>query len=411
MLNRLSARSIEAKLRRGRYADGGGLVLQVSKWGTKSWIFRYVRHGRERHMGLGPLSALPLAKARDRAQKCRELLLADRDPIEVRESERQQRRAEAARGVSFRWCAESYIAAHRSSWRNTKHRAQWSATLATYVYPHIGDLVVSTVDTTLVLKCLEPVWSTKPETAGRMRGRIEAILDWAKVRGYRDGENPARWRGHLNKLLPTSSRNRRVRHHPALPYNALPDFLVSLRAQDGIAARALEFTILTAARTNETIGAVPSEVAARERIWTVPPERMKSNKEHRVPLAPAAISALEGVGPLQATNRTFLFPGRSPDKPLSNMAMTQTLRRMGRADITVHGFRSTFRDWASEQTNYPNEVIEMALAHVIGNKVEAAYRRGDLFEKRRRLMNEWARYCGQSTRAASGNTAVVLLRA
>jgi integrase len=255
----------------------------------------------------------------------------------------------------------------------------------------LGALSIQAIDTNVVLRVLEPIWKTKPETASRVRGRIESILDWAKVRGLRQGENPARWRGHLDHLLPAKSKVRRVKHHAALPYAELPKFIAELRTQEGVAARALEFTILTASRTGETIGAVWDELNTSEKLWSIPADRMKAGRDHRVPISSRALEILRHEHDLRTSD--YVFPGGKAGKPLSNMAMTEVLRRMGRGNITVHGFRSTFRDWAAERTNFPNEVVEMALAHAVGDKVEAAYRRGDLFEKRRRLMAEWATYC------------------
>jgi integrase len=387
--NRLTARTVISKKRRGRYSDGGGLVLQISKWGTKSWIFRYERDGRERHMGLGSVSTVSLAMARDAAQKCRQLLFEARDPIEQRNAELRQRRLERASHVTFKECGEGYIAAHQAGWRNAKHKAQWSSTLAKYVYPILGDLPVSAIDTALVLKCLEPIWQTKPETANRVRGRIESALDWATARGLRSADNPARWRGHLDKLLPATGKLRVVKHHAALPYADLPQFMSELRDRQESSARALELTILTALRTNEVIGARWGEIDFAAKVWTIPCERMKAGQDHRVPLSKRAIEMLDAL-----PRGEFLFADRDR-RPLSNMAMLMTLERMSRSDVTVHGFRSTFRDWAADMTSYPNHVVEMALAHAIGDKVEAAYRRGDLFIKRRRLMEDWDKYCGQ----------------
>jgi integrase len=290
--------------------------------------------------------------------------------------------------MTFDQCAAAYFKAHRAGWRNAKHAAQWSSTIKTYAEPVIGALPVQGIDTTLVIKIIEPLWSKKSETASRLRGRIEAVLDWATVRGYRQGDNPARWRGHLDKLLPARTKVSKVKHHAALPYRELPKFMAALRGQDGMSARALEFLILTAARTGEVIGALPAEI--KDRVWTVPAGRMKGSREHRVPLAAPALAVAEKHN---QRNGAFLFPGAKDDKPLSNMAMLALLERMGRSDLTAHGFRSTFRDWAAECTNYPNEVVEMALAHTINSKVEAAYRRGDLFEKRKSLMSEWAEFC------------------
>lgn len=393
-----------ARLNRpGRYGDGLGLWLQVSPTLTKSWIFRYMRHGKAREMGLGPLHTITLAEARQKATDCRKLLLDGHDPIEVRRAGQLQARLEEARGMTFEACAEQYIESHKAGWRNEKHAAQWTATLKTYAYPVIGKLPVAGIDTALVLKVLQPIWTAKPETAARVRGRIEAVLGWASAREYRVGDNPARWRGHLDKLLPARSKVARVRHHPALPYSEVSAFMEKLRAEEGVSPRALEFTILCATRTGETIGAEWSEIDFRTRVWTIPGTRMKAGKEHRVPLSNRAIEILEEL----PREGAFVFPGGRANRPLSNMALLATLKRMGRSDLTVHGFRSSFRDWAAETTNYPREVAEMALAHTISDKVEKAYRRGDLFEKRRRLMAEWAAYCASPARKKG---AVVPLR-
>jgi integrase len=395
---KLTARTVEAKRKRGHYADGGGLVLQISKWGTKSWIFRYQRDGRERHMGIGPVHTLSLVEARDRARDCRKVLLDGRDPIEERNAERMRRRIDAARAMTFAQCAEAYIAAHQAGWSNAKHRGQWRSTLATYAYPVIGDLAVAAVDTALVVKCVEPMWKAKPQTAKRLRGRIEAVLDWATVRGFRFGDNPARWRGHLDKLLPAPGKVRAVKHLAAIAWPDLPEFMGELRKREEIGARALEFTVLTAARTGEILGAQWAELDLAAKVWTVPAARMKAKRDHRVPLSARALDILQGLP--RDGDRIFAITQKSK-------RLLITLKRMGRADVTVHGFRSTFRDWAAETTAYPNHVVEMALAHAVGDKVEAAYRRGDLFEKRRRLMDEWARYCA---RPAAGGAKVVALR-
>jgi integrase len=282
---------------------------------------------------------------------------------------------------------------HQAGWKNPKHRAQWPSTLSTYVYPHFGKLPVQDVDVALVMKAVEPIWTTKPETASRVRGRIESILDWATARGYRHGENPARWRGHLDALLPTKTKVRRVQHHAALPYAQLPAFLAELRQQDGIGAKALEFAILTAARTGEVMGAKWSEIDFEARLWTVPAERMKAGREHRVPLSEPALAILKAMREVREGD--FVFPGGRAGRGISNMAMIMTLRRMGRGDLTAHGFRSTFSDWCAEQTDFPAEAREMALAHTVSDKVEAAYRRGDLFQKRRDLMDAWANYAAK----------------
>jgi integrase len=393
---KLSTRKVAALATPGRYGDGDGLWLQVSGTGTKAWLLRYMLAGRARHMGLGPVSLVSLADARERAKEARRLLLDGIEPLEARIAQRQRAGIEAASSVTFRECAERYIRAHEAGWRNAKHRAQWKSTLASCVDPVFGHFPVSAIDTGLVLKALEPIWTSKPETAGRVRGRVEAVLDWAAARGYRRGENPARWRGHLDKLLPSRRKLQRVEHHAALPYAELPGFMVELRGHKGVAASALQFVILTAARSGEAIGAKWSEVDFAARIWTIPADRMKGRREHRVPLSDRAIDVL-GALPREKDN-DHVFIGSRSGTSLSDMALFVLLRRMGRG-VTAHGFRSTFRDWAAEVTAYPNHVVEMALAHAVPNAVEAAYRRGDLFEKRRRLMADWAQFCSSAPTA------------
>jgi integrase len=413
----------------GRYGDGGGLYLLVRpskeqrKGGPKAepppnlkfWIFRYTQAGRTREMGLGPASgrdAVPLADARIKASELHRQVRDGFDPLDERAAAEARKRAEAAKvaadAITFRDVMDRYIGAHEASWRNSKHRQQWRNTLQQYALRSIGDLPVSAVDTGAVMRVLEPLWQTKPETASRIRGRIERILDHAKARGWRDGENPARWRGHLDHLLPARSKLRAVAHHAALPYSETPGFMAALRQQEGVAARALEFTILTATRTGEAIGARWAEVDLASKVWTVPPERTKTRKEHRVPLTDRTVAILTELAKLRPDDKAhhFVFPGLRPRRPLSTMAMLKRLERMRRGDITVHGFRSTFRDWAAECTEFPNHVVEAALAHAIGDKVEAAYRRGDLFVKRRRLMEAWAKFCAQP--AAVGGDVVAL---
>lgn len=396
-LHRLSAKFVSNHLIPGYHADGGGLYLQVSDSGTKSWIFRYTLSGRTREMGLGSLATVTLADARKRATSYRGLLHDKIDPIRARSAERAQHALDRAKGINFSTCAERYIDSQLPKWKNAKHVTQWRNTIETYCQPIFGNIPIAEVDTGLVMRVLEPMWHTKSETASRLRGRIESILDWATVRGYRVGDNPARWRGHLDKLLPTVKKRSRVRHHPALPYEQIGAFMALLRTQDGIAARALEFAIFTAARTGEVVGVRTEEIDLSRSLWTIPGERMKSGREHRVPLSTVAV---EIVRERLQVGGNFLFAGRRHNTSLSSMAMLMLLRRMDRADLTVHGFRSTFRDWAAECTSYPREVAEMALAHVVSDQTEAAYRRGDLFEKRRQLMNDWSKYCGQPLRHA-----------
>ena len=395
-IQRLSAKAVESKKQPGYYPDGGGLYLQVSRSGTKSWVFSFTLARKQREMGLGPLGTAPhyvvsLAAARAKAADCRNLLANNVDPIAARES-RAQLALTAAKSITFREAAKRFIARNRPTWKNPKHISQWENTLATYADPIMGHLPVADVDAALVLRVLEPIWISKHETADRVRQRIERILSWSTVRGYRSGDNPARWRGHLDQTLPTISKEERVKHFPALPYKEIPAFMRQLRAESGIAPLALELTILSAMRTDAVIPARPQEFDLHEAVWTIPAERMKGKRRvaHRVPLSPRALAiARERI----VAGGEFMFPGLKEGKPLSNGAMLQLLDRMGHGEITVHGFRSTFKDWATECTAFPEIVSEMVLAHKISNKVEAAYRRGDLIEKRRPLMVAWEKYC------------------
>ncbi len=395
-IKRLSALAVDRASKPGLYPDGGGLYLRVGRGGAKSWAFRFMLYGKAREMGFGSLTKVGLADARKKAIDARLLLSNGHDPLTHRQEDETRRAAadklSAARSMTFDKCAEAYISAHEAGWRNDKHGQQWRNTLATYASPVFGSVPVQEVDIDLLMKVIEPLWSTKTETARRVRGRLEVILDWAKVRGYRSGENPARWRGHLDHLLPARSKVRMVKHHAALPYSEIGAFMKDLRGMEGAGAAALEFLILTVARTGEVIGARCSEIDIKDRIWVVPAARMKSGREHRVPLSSATIAVLKRM---PRSKDDYVFPGQRPGTPLSDMALLMTLGRMNRGDITAHGFRSTFRDWAAERTNFPREVVEMALAHVIEDKTEAAYRRGDLFDKRRRLMDAWAAYCGK----------------
>ncbi len=393
----LSAKKVEEQKRAGYFGDGQGLYLQVTATRSKSWIFRFMLNGRSREMGLGSASLVSLKEARGKAHAARKLLADGIDPIEARNAQRATQALERARAITFAECAKKYIAAHRASWKNAKHAAQWTSTIETYCNPVIGALPVADIDTGLVLKVLEPIWREKPVTADRLRGRIERVLDWATTRKYRKGENPARWRGHLKNLLPAMKKRLRVKHHPALPYEKIPGFMQSLRAQDSIAAHALEFCILTSGRTVEVIGARREEFDLEKAIWVVPASRMKAGREHRVPLSPRAVKIVKAQ---LALGDTYVFPGARTGRGLSNMAMLKFLKRIGYSDLTVHGFRSAFRDWAAEQTAYPREVCEMALAHTIGDETEAAYRRGDLLKKRHLLMDAWAKYAEQPTKSA-----------
>lgn len=381
-LNKLSATQA-AKLRKpGRHSDGGGLYLFIDQQGRQRWIFMYARNGRRTELGIGGRRDLSLAKARSEAAKLREILAAGGDP--------RAERARDDRVPTFGEYADAYVEAMRPSWRSAKHAAQWTMTLTKYAKPMRG-MPVNEIGTQDVLGVLQGLWKRTPETAERLRGRIENVLDAAKAKGSRSGENPARWRGHLDQLLPKRQRLSRG-HHAALPYDAIPEFMADLRGRSAVAARALEFAILTAARSGEVMGAQWEEIDIEKKVWIIPAARMKAGREHRTPLSSRAMKIVEAMA--KFGKEGYLFPGPKPNRPLSSMAMAMLLRRM-KAEITVHGFRSTFRDWASETTGFPHEVCEMALAHAIGNKAEAAYRRGDLFDKRRKLMEAWASYCAK----------------
>jgi integrase len=390
--NKLTVASVKAVTTPGRHADGAGLYLQVTKHAImgnvrKSWVVRYrAANGKIREMGVGSVEDVTLADARDRATAIRKDVKEGTDAVEARiETKLETLRVRAA-SITFAQCAEAYVKAHESGWKNEKHKAQWTATLKTYAYPIFGKVAVQDINVGMVMKVLDPIWQTKTETASRLRGRLENILDWATVREYRTGENPARWRGHLEKALPARNKAKKVKHHAALPIDEYPAFMKTLRDQKGIGPLAFQFAILTAARTSEAIAARWDEIDLNDKSWTVPSERMKAGRIHRVPLSAAALAVLREV---RGIDPVYPFPGLKGGKPISNMAFLMTLRRMKREDLTAHGFRSTFRDWAAERTDFQNEVAEAALAHVISNQAEAAYRRGDLFEKRRALMEAW----------------------
>jgi integrase len=401
----LPANALEKIKSPGLHSDGGGLYLQISPSGARSWVFRFMLNGKRRDMGLGRAGDrdVTLAKARQKAAEARAAVAEGADPIAVRDAARAAEAAEQAKAVTFKVAATRYIDAHKAGWRNAKHGAQWTATLETYAYPVFGSVAVGAVEVGHITKVLLPIWSEKPETARRLRGRIEAVLDWATANGFRRGDNPARWRGHLENLLPKYQKVAKVKHHAALPYTEVGAFVADLQGQSGTAARALEFLILTATRTAETVGARWSEIDLDKAEWKIPGDRIKAGKEHRIPLSPRAVAILRA----QHKSKTgeFVFPGGKAKRPLSNNAFLALLDRMGRGDITAHGFRSTFRDWAAEQTNYPRDVAEMALAHAIGDKVEAAYRRGDLYAKRARMMTDWAKHC--ATVAKGGNVVAI----
>ncbi|MGC3963635.1 MAG: integrase arm-type DNA-binding domain-containing protein [Rhodocyclaceae bacterium] len=390
MLTALQVNRAEA----GYHYDGGGLVLQVSVSGARSWLFRYDFRGKRHEMGLGPTHTIGLAEAREVARLARQQLLDGINPLEARRTTRQEQKLEEAKALTFAQCCEQYIAAHESGWKNAKHASQWRSTLQTYC-ADFNDLPVASVGQAEVLKCLETIWKDKTETASRLRGRIESVLDWATVRGFRSGENAARWKGHLDHLLPTISKAKRVQHHRAMPWRDIKPFMVALRQEEGISARALEFAILTACRSGEVRGAQWEEFDLAARIWTIPAHRMKASREHRVPLSPQAVSLLNRL-PREADEPHVFLSGKQ-GKPLSDMALIAVLRRM-KVNAVPHGFRSTFRDWAGESTAYPREVCEHALAHKLADGVEAAYQRGDMLQKRVSMMKDWADYCdAQST--------------
>jgi integrase len=393
----------------GYCLDGEGLYLQVSKALTKSWIFRYTRNGKTREMGLGSTNAVSLSKAREKARACRELLAERKDPIEARDKQSAIEAMAKSRAITFQKAAETYIADHRSSWKNQKHAQQWAKTLETYAHPIIGDLQVNDIDTPHVQQILQPIWETKRETATRLRGRIEKVLDWAKVAGYREKgtENPARWKGHIELLLPAKGQIRK--QQPALPFHQIGAFCNELKKRPSTSADALEFLILTTMRTFPVMTAERGEFDISGAVWTIPAVKMKgqgeTGRDHRVPLSPRAVEIIRArLAKMEKTDR-WIFPGQKAGESISNAAMSQLVRgmnepekkwidpRQGGREVVPHGFRSTFKDWASEETNYPNEISEMALAHRIGSKTEEAYRRGDLLQKRRAMMEDWARYC------------------
>jgi len=382
-----------------------GLALQVLPSGARTWILRLTIGDKRRDMGLGGYPEVPLADARTLARQARQKVREGIDPIEQRKAARSALLSANAKVMTFKSAAEAFIADQRAAWKNPKHRAQWEGTLRAYAYPTLGELSVADVGLAHVLDVLRPIWTAKPETASRLRGRIEAVLDWSTASGYREGLNPARWRGHLDKLLAKPSKlkaekNRqagRDGHHAAMVVAEIASFMARLRAAEGGAARALEFAILTAARSGEVRGATWSEIDQAAGIWTIPANRMKAGKEHRVPLSKAALALLASLPRMAGNNLIFPAPRGSA---FSDMAMTKVLRRMN-VSVTAHGFRSTFRDWVSERTSYPGDMAEMALAHAIGSKVEAAYRRGDMFERRRKMMDDWARFLARSPQSGS----------
>lgn len=396
---RLTALQVSKLTKPGLYGDGGGLTLQITAGGVKSWLFRYMIAGKAYGMGLGPTHTVSLAEARQKTLSARKLIIDGHNPLDAKRRAQAATALENARAMTFNQCAEAYIQAHKVGWKNAKHIDQWINTLNTYASPVFGHLPVADIDTGLVVKCLSPIWETKTETASRLRGRIESVLGWATTSGYRIGENPARWKGHLDNLLATISKSSRTKHHPSLPWQRMGSFISALRARDGASARALEFAILTACRSGEVRGAKWTEFDIENKIWTIPGERMKAKRQHEVPLSDSALALLDSM----PKDCEFVFSGMKA-QPLSDMALTAVIRRMNLGPtstwvdangegITVHGFRSSFRMWAAETTNYPREVAEHALAHQLPDAVERAYQRGSQFTKRIELMSEWSKYC------------------
>lgn len=395
---KLSALEIGRLSGLGKLPVGDSLYLQISKSGSKSWLFRYSKSGKTTWMGLGAVKFVTLAEARLKAMEIHRDLINGLNPLNEKIAIENKRKIEDLKQITFDECANKYIEAQSPGWKNKKHISQWRNTLSTYASPIIGGISVADIDTTLVVKILEPIWYKKAETANRLRGRLERVLSWAASRGYRSYENPARWRGHLDNQFPKRSSIQKVKHFKALPFNEVGTLIQKLRTQQDPGSLALEFVILTATRTNEALNAKWSEINLEEKYWLIPSERMKAGKEHKVPLSQRAIDILNRLRKFSESE--FIFPGMIKGKPLSNMTLLMTLRRM-KYDVTTHGFRSSFSDWAAEKTIFQREVVEMALAHTIKNKVEAAYRRGDLFIKRRQLMDTWCEFCSNDVHSSS----------
>jgi integrase len=392
-LNRLTSLKVARAKRPGMYADGGSLYLRVAPGGSKQWIFRYAAStGRMRDMSLGAVHTFSLAEARERATEARKLRADGIDPLDHKRAQRAALRAADAKAMTFEQCARGFIKDNEAEWTNPKHRHEWETTLRKYVFPLLGSLPVEAIDTPLVLKVVKPLWERIPTTASRVLGRIQAVLGWATVHHYRSGDNPARWQGHLEHALPALSKVAKAEHHAALPYPQVGAFVAKLRKDSSVGARCLEFITLTAARLGEAINAEWDEIDLANRVWVVPGSRMKADREHRVPLSGAALAVLKAMQAIRQSD--YVFPGTRQGRPVGENTPVRLAKQAAGSNITVHGLRSTFRDWASERTSFSREVAEMALAHAIPNAVEAAYRRGDLFEKRRRLMEAWAKFCG-----------------
>ena len=406
-IHKLTALQIKNATKKGNYPDGGNLYLQVAHNGSKSWLLRYRVNSKSREMGLGSLDSLPVKQAREKAAEYRRLLADGVDPIEHRKIERSNSKQEQEKAKTFKECADEYIENKKGGWSNAKHAQQWSNTLRDYAHPLIGKLPIKEVDIEHVKKILTPIWASKNETATRVRGRIECIIDYAMVMDYRPkGLNPAVWRGNLSHIFPAPNTIKKATHYDALPYNMMADFIPLIKNEISLSARALEFTILTAARTNEVIEAKYSEIDFENNIWVIPKERMeKTKREHRVHLTATAMKIIKDLEPYKVSD--YIFYGKGKSGFMSNMSMLNLLKRMRLEVIknyphfTVHGFRSSFRDWGAETTSFPNEVLEMALSHTIDNQAEAAYRRGDLFDKRKVLMEAWESFCYSNVKEKS----------
>ena len=409
-LNRLTALQVSKLNKPGLHGDGGGLTLQITRTGVKSWLFRFMREGKAYGMGLGPTHTFSLAEARQKALAARKQLAEGLNPLTEKKEYLLAAALVRAKMMTFDQCAASYIEAHKASWKNAKHIDQWTNTLATYASPVFGQQPVADIDTALIVKCLSPIWQTKTETASRLRGRIESVLGWATTSGYRTGENPARWKGHLENLLANISKTSRTKNHPSLPWQRIGDFMAALKAREGNASRATAFTILTACRSGEVRGSQWPEFDFNEKVWTIPSKRMKAHREHQVPLSDAALAVLASM----PQSAEFVFPG-TKGQILSDMSLTAVIRRMNSEEsnpvwvdtagegITVHGFRATFRMWTAETTCYPRKVAEHALAHKLPDAVERAYQRGTQFLKRQSLMAEWGAYCTATKTDSAGD--------
>lgn len=409
-LGKLTVLKVKAIDKPGWHGDGGGLWFQLTPTGSRSWVFRYSFHGKQKVLGLGATHTINLSEAREKARKLRQALLEGIDPGEARMAAKKATALAAAKRITFDEVVAAYLDSKRHEWSNPKHAAQWESTLATYASPFIGKLDVRDVDTDMVLKCLKPIWTTKTETASRVRQRIESVLAYATTAGHRSGDNPARWKGHLANLLPKPGRVAEVTHHPALPWHRMPAFMNALGQMDGNGARALEFAILTACRSGEVRGATWAEIDLDAKVWTIPAERMKAKREHTVPLSDAAQAVLKKT--VRFAGDDIVFPGSRKGSQLSDASLAACIKRLNEksdprwtdengADIVPHGFRAAFRMWAAEASNFPREVAEHALAHQLPDRVEAAYQRGSQFAKRVRLMEHWAAWCCTSPAGAN----------